>query len=118
MGKSDNIINFEEALKKKENKEKFEAALKKIAEEKSAGSNNEAVVKAAKEIGFDISIEELERSYAEKQEMNDDELDKVAGGRKCTCSYECPVIYYHENPGNNPDCFMGYCEEFGKQVDQ
>ena len=62
MGKSDNIINFEEALKKKENKEKFEAALKKIAEEKSAKSDGEAIQKAAKELGFDISMEDLERN--------------------------------------------------------
>lgn len=123
MAKSDNIIKFEEALRNDELKRKtFDGAYKKIMEEKSVGSNNEAVVKAAKEIGFDISIEELERYYAEKQEMNDDELDKVAGGRVvgpyCATIYECGYVYYHKNPADNPDCFMGYHEDFGKQVDQ
>ena len=92
MAKSENIIKFEETLVNDEAKHKaFDDAYKKIMEEKSVGSNNEAVVKAAKEIGFDISIEELERSYAEKQEMNDDELDKVAGagGNDCLTAYKC-----------------------------
>ena len=123
MGKSESIKKFEEALRNDELKRKtFEDAYKKILAEKSVGSNNEAVVKAAKEIGFDISIEELERSYAEKQEMNDDELDKVAGGRVdgpyCAITYECGHFYYHKNPGNNPDCFMGYFDDFNKQSDQ
>ncbi len=127
MAKSDNIIKFEEALRNDELKRKtFEDAYKKILAEKSADLNNEAVVKAAKEIGFDISIEELERSYAEKQEMNDEELDKVAGGSYCERSYDCVTVYYHENPDNisdcfldhNRNCFIGYNEPFVKQEDQ
>ncbi len=111
MAKSDNIIKFEDALKNDELKRKtFDDAYKKILAEKSAGSNGEALVKAAKEIGFDISIEELERSYAEKQEMNDEELDKVAGGgRYCEWSYYCITVYSHEEAVDDlPDCIMDY----------
>jgi hypothetical protein len=54
MGKSDNILKFEEALRNDPEKQKaFEEALEKIAEEKSVESESEAFVKAAKELGFD-----------------------------------------------------------------
>lgn len=52
MGKSDNIINFEEALKKKENKDKFEAALKKIAEEKTAKKRWGSITESSQRIGL------------------------------------------------------------------
>ena len=108
MGKSDNIINFEEALKTKENKEKFEAALKKIAEEKTAKNDGEALQKAAKELGFDLSLEELEHSLAEKQEMPDEELDKVAGG-SCGISYGCAIAWKHDSKQDkSQDCFYDY----------
>ena len=49
MGKSDNILKFEEALRDDPEKQKaFEKALEKIAEEKSVESESEAFVKAAK----------------------------------------------------------------------
>ncbi|MBE5969958.1 MAG: Nif11-like leader peptide family natural product precursor [Lachnospiraceae bacterium] len=108
MGKSDNIINFEEALKKKENKDKFEAALKKIAEEKSAKSDGEAIQKAAKELGFDISMEDLERNYASKQEVEDEELDAVAGGW-CAYDHSCFTAWKHDKEVSKEDsCWKEY----------
>ena len=95
MGKSENIIKFEEALKTKEKREAYEAALKKIIDEKSAKSDGEAVQKAAKELGFDLSIEELERCVASKQEIADDELDKVAGGW-CWFDHSCNTVTCHD----------------------
>ena len=94
MGKSDNILKFEEALRDDPEKQKaFEEALEKIAEEKSVESESEAFVKAAKELGFDLTIEEIERSFAEKQEMGDDELDEVAGGKWCWKNNTCMFVY-------------------------
>ena len=79
--KSENIIKFEETLSKDESlRTKYEAALKKIADEKLAGSDGEAMVKAAKELGFEISIDEMERYFASIQELDDEELENAAGG--------------------------------------
>ncbi len=118
MGKSDNIIKFEEVLKAKDKREAYEAALKKIVEEKSAKSDGEAIQKAAKVLGFDLSREDLERSYAAKQDMDDDELDAVAGGvcvydhscftawkhdedDACLYDYYCITVAHHNCTGNN-----------------
>ena len=69
---------FEEALSVDENlRNKYEAALKKIADEKLAESDCEAMVKAAKELGFEISIDEMERYFASIQELDDEELENA-----------------------------------------
>ncbi len=108
MAKSENIIKFEEALKTKEKREAYEAALKKIAEEKSAKSDGEAIQKAAKELGFDISMEDLERNYASKQEVEDEELDAVAGGW-CWKSHGCHYVISHSKEiDETEDCFSEY----------
>ena len=78
--KSEGIKKFEEALSVDENlRNKYEAALKKIADEKLAGSDGEAMVKVAKELGFEINIDEMERYFAAIQELDDEELDNAAG---------------------------------------
>ena len=117
MGKSDNILKFEEALRTDPEKQKaFEKALEKIAEEKSVESESEAFVKAAKELGFDLTIEEIERSFAEKQEMGDDELDEVAGGKWCWKDHDCVCIYHvKEECSNGTLCTLNHtlCDAAG-----
>ena len=115
MGKSDNILKFEEALRDDPEKKKaFEEALEKIAEEKSVESESEAFVKAAKELGFDLTIEEIERSFAEKQEMGDDELDEVAGGKWCWKDHDCMAIYHVKKECNSSgSCFTNYIRNNG-----
>ena len=79
--KSEKIRKFEEALSKdKDLAQKYEDIIKRIVENKEAGSDGEAMVKAAAELGYDIPIEELERSYAAIAEVSDESLDSVAGG--------------------------------------
>lgn len=109
MGKSENIIKFEQALENSEEKRKeFEAAFNKILDEKSAKSDGEAIRKAAKELGFDISIEEFERSFADKQYMEDDELDKVSGGW-CALDHSCFTAFCHDSKDSENDaCFKDY----------
>ena len=81
MSKSENILAFEAALKEnKELREKYEAAQKRIIENKEAESDGEVLVKAAAEVGFTLTLEELERAMAQYQELNDEELEDVAGG--------------------------------------
>ena len=84
MGNSDNLLKFQEALKNDpEKKKKYDEIIKRIDEEKSAENDGEAVGKAAGELGFDVSQKEVEHALFEKQEGEDDELDRVAGGKWC-----------------------------------
>lgn len=103
MGNSDNLLIFEEAMKNDpEKKKKYDEILKRIVEEKSAKNDGEAIVKAAGELGFDVSQEEVEHSLIEKQEVEDDELDRVAGGKWCPGkNYSCALIYKHPGCSNN-----------------
>ena len=87
--KSDELKKFEEALSTDENLRKnYEAALKKIADEGTAKTDGEVMVKAANDLGFEISIEEMERLFAEMQELDEQELGEVAGGG---CGYPSNV---------------------------
>ena len=106
MGNSDNLLKFQEALKNDpEKKKKYDEIIKRIVEEKSAKNDGEAVVKAAGELGFDVSQEEVEHALFEKQEVEDDELDRVAGGKWCPGkNYECVLVYKHSGCSNNGMC--------------
>ena len=89
-GKSEEIIRFEEALNADENvRNEFEAAFKKITDEDGAQSEVEAMAKAASELGFEISIDEIERVFAEMQELDEDELANVAGGKQRGVRHGC-----------------------------
>ena len=79
--KSENMIAFELALKeRKELREKFVAAQKRIAENKEASNDVELLVKAAAEVGYTLTVVEIERAIAEAQEISDEDMAKVAGG--------------------------------------
>ena len=115
MSKSENILAFEAALKEnKELQKKFVAAQKRIIENKEAESDGELLVKVAAEIGFTLSVAEIERSMAQNQELSDEELDNVAGGAGkewCSAAYYCFMVY--ENGGepespckSNYECFI------------
>ena len=96
MSKSENILAFEAALKEsKELLEKYNAAKKRIIENKEAANDDEVLVKAAAEIGYTLSIAELERVSAEAEELNDDDLAIVAGGARTPClyNYDCMFLY-------------------------
>jgi predicted ribosomally synthesized peptide with nif11-like leader len=81
MSKSENMIAFELALKEsKELREKFVAAQKRIAENKEASNDVELLVKAAAAVGYTLTVAEIERAIAQAQEINDEDLAKVAGG--------------------------------------
>ena len=101
MSKSKNILAFEAALtESKELHEKYEAALKRIVENKEVASDGEALVKAAAEVGFTLTMAELERSMAQNQELSDDDLEMVAGSDSsdtfCMVDYSCDYAYCNE----------------------
>ena len=122
MSKSENLLAFEAALKEsKELQEKFAAAQKRIAENKEASSDGELLVKAAAEIGFTLSMEELERAFAQDQELSDEELDNVVGGVNngsandtwCVKDYACYFVYKHDSTNKLAACFSDYnCFQF------
>ena len=65
----------------KENPElgkQFEAELKKIAEEKSAQSDGEAIVKAARAMGYDFAEADMEKAFVSMQELDPEEMEKAA----------------------------------------
>lgn len=117
MGKSENILAFEAAMKgNKELQEKFAAAQKRIVESKEAKSDGEILVKAAAEVGFTLTVEDFERALAGSQEVSDEELDMVSGGAASSSDYWCWVDYYcywvlmHDEDGNKDRaCFDDYC---------
>ena len=122
MDNFENIKAFEAALKEnKELQEKFAAAQKRIAENKEASSDGELLVKAAAEIGFTLSMEELERAFAQDQELSDEELDNVVGGVNngsandtwCVKDYACYFVYKHDSTNKLAACFSDYnCFQF------
>ena len=104
MSQFENIVAFEAALKEsKELQEKFEAAKKRIVENKEAANDVEMVVKAAAEVGFTLTVAETERSIVAAQEINDEELANVSGGSD----------YGSENGGCvfNHSCLFFFCSK-------
>ena len=57
---------------------------RKFTEKLKEASTPEAVIALAAEKGFALTKEDLEAGVP-TCEMSDDELDAVAGGKKCTC---------------------------------
>ena len=102
---SENARKFEKDLQGSEElRSKFEAKLKRIAE---------AITKAAKALGYDIPVSDIEKSMAESSELDQDELESVSGGvggHWCVSDYACYLAYEHDpDNGNTEDaCYKDY----------
>ena len=109
---TENLKKFEQALREdKELTGRFEEELKRIAEEKSAGSETEAIVKAAKALGYDFTAADLEKAQAETQEIDPDELKQTSGGGDdwCLFDFACFTAVRHDTPDAPPyACFKEY----------
>ena len=105
----ENLKKLENALKEdKELAAKFEAELKRIAQEKDAANDGEAFVKAAKAVGFEITVADLENASAETQELDPEELGHSAGGW-CFANHDCYTAWYHDGPDEEgTDCFSNH----------
>ena len=92
------LKTFEEALKADEAlRQRYEEALKDAVE---TSSGVEVIQGVAAELGFELSLEELEQALAACQELDDSELESVAGGGDidyefCTIAYYCVVFFLH-----------------------
>ena len=94
----------------------------KLLEKAKDAKNAEELVAIAKENGIELTAEEAKSYFAKLNsktgELNDDELDNVAGGRKCGTIYynDQPVVsdlnscehYYNSYTGERGD---GYCKK-------
>lgn len=75
-------LSGDEALMKK-----YEETVNRILSSGEAANDGEVIVKAAAELGFDISIEDLERAIAEQEQLSDNDLENIAGGGGLTDEY-------------------------------
>ena len=105
----ENLKKFENALKEdKELAAKFESEILRIAREKDAANDGEAFVKAAKAVGFDISVADLEKATAETQELDAEEIEKGTGGW-CWADYDCYTAFFHDTPNEEGNaCWWDY----------
>lgn len=94
-------------------KEAIEAAVKN-----GANSDGEAMVMAAKSLGYNIKISDLEKAKAE--ELSDDELDNISGGTPehedehghsvwCVAAWHCTMAMLHtEAESHDVACWADY----------
>ena len=95
---TENVREFEKALREREElRKKFEAEFKRIAEEKSAESDAEAIAKAAQALGYDFTVADMEKANAETQELDPEEMEQAAGGW-CFADYDCYTAWNHDSP--------------------
>ena len=95
---TENVRKFEKDMRKSEElRKKLLAELKKIAEEKSAESDAEAMAKAARALGYDFTVADMEKANAEAQELDPEEMEQAAGGW-CFADYDCYTAWNHDSP--------------------
>lgn len=106
---TENVRKFEKDLRGNEKLQKklFEE-LAKIAKEKSAESDAEAMAKAAHALGYDFTVADMEKANAEAQELAPEEMEQAAGGW-CFADYDCYTAWNHDSPDQQGSaCFSDY----------
>ena len=95
---TENVRKFEKDLRENEKLQKklFEE-LAKIAKEKSAESDAEAMAKAAHALGYDFTVADMEKANAETRELDSEEMKQAAGGW-CFADYDCYTAWNHDSP--------------------
>ena len=99
MSKSEEMQRLKRSLDgQPELKEKLEAEIKRVLEAGEAENDGEAMVKAAAALGYTITLEEMERSAADLEQLDADELDAVTGGffTDCTSFFVCDESYFFD----------------------
>lgn len=118
MSKNEEFIRFEKDLKESEElRKKYEEVLRSLNSE-GIKSDSEFMAKAAGELGYNFTAADIERAAAELQELDPDEMELVAGGKKnpkynagegelCMLDYNCGTMYekrYVDSDGHNSWC--------------
>ena len=106
---TENVRKFEKDMRGNEElRKKLFEELKKIAEEKSAESDAEAMAKAARALGYDFTVADMEKAHAETQELDPEEMEQAAGGW-CFADYDCYTAWNHDTPDQEGSaCFSDY----------
>ena len=95
---TENVRKFEKALRESEElQRRLTKELKKIAEERSASNDAEAMAKAAQALGYDFTVADMEKANAETQELDPEEMEQAAGGW-CFADYDCYTAWNHDSP--------------------
>ncbi|MDO4539093.1 MAG: hypothetical protein Q4B54_13095 [Coriobacteriales bacterium] len=115
------LSRLEDDLEKDEGlRKKLDEAARRIAEEGKAGSDVEAISAAAAELGYDVSVADLERASAEGADVDDAELELVAGGFGtkedeyghdvwCFTAWHCTAATLHtETKSHEVACWSDY----------
>ena len=116
---TENVRKFEKVLRESgELRRRLAEELKKIAEEKSAESDAEAMAKAAQALGYDFTVADMEKANAEAQELAPEEMEQAAGGW-CFADYDCYTAWNHDTPDqkgtacfSDYECMTAYHESF------
>lgn len=106
---TENVRKFEKALRESEElQRRLTKELKKIAEERSASNDAEAMAKAAQALGYDFTVADMEKANAETQELDPEEMEQAAGGW-CFADYDCYTAWNHDSPDQQGSaCFSDY----------
>ncbi len=95
---TENVRKFEKALRESwELQRRLVEELKKIAGERSASNDAEAMAKAAQALGYDFTVADMEKAHAETQELDPEEMEQAAGGW-CFADYDCYTAWNHDSP--------------------
>ena len=106
---TENVRKFEKALRENEDlQRRLAVELKRIADEKSASNDAEAMSKAAQALGYDFTVADMEKANAETQELDPEEMEQAAGGW-CFADYDCYTAWNHDSPDQQgSSCFSDY----------
>ena len=81
MKRTEEMIRLDKDLKADpELRKKFREAMLEANKSGTYQNDRELIIEAAKTLGYEISVGELERSIAEKEEVDPQEMEQVAGG--------------------------------------
>ena len=95
---TENVRKFEKALRESwELQRRLVEELKKIAGERSASNDAEAMAKAAQALGYDFTVADMEKAHAETQELDPGEMEQAADGW-CFADYDCYTAWNHDSP--------------------
>lgn len=102
----------------KELRQKYEEACQNIAKAGEGKSDGEVLAKTAAELGYAISVADLERSFAAAQELDSAQLAKVSGGLTedeegndsyCITAWHCYTAMLHNDVDEkNIACWSNY----------
>ena len=106
---TENVRTFEKALRESgELRRRLAEELKKIAGEGSASNDAEAMAAAARALGYDFTVADMEKANAEAQELDPEEMELAAGGW-CFADYDCYTAWNHDTPDQQGSaCFSDY----------